>query len=330
MSTDPRPFLARPNRQDRFRRVSAGLILILAVIAGGLGMVNALQGPRLMSAEVNLHAVTARAGQRLILHINQPLSDKSPVQVNIFPAVPNEVTVDQNTVTIRFPTMLRYNTVYTVTIEAHSAATGIAGSIDYSFATKDVDVYSLLRDTAKDAGGQDLPDKILRNKLADSTFHEVVYESPRIQSYVVLRDRLGVVTLNASNVPSLFVISPADGNHIPIDIGGARTVEELHVSDSGDLFGYILDDESGDANGLRNELFLYDLSAGSGVPVAVTGIANKPLTVIDWMFVPGTTSVVVQDDNFQLFLIDALAGTDPTPSVGTPRCAGLFPVPRSS
>ncbi len=325
MSTDPQLRRSRGGQHQRFRRISGGLILVLAIIAGGLGMANAAQGPRLISAEVNPNALTTRDGQRLTLHLNQPLSDSSPVRVSMSPDAPTEVTVDQNTVTIRFTRMLDYNTTYTATIEAQSAATGFAGRIDYTFATADVDVYSLLRDTREDAGGQDTPDKILRNKLSGSSDQEVVFESPRIQNYVVLRDRLGVITLDPNDVPSLTVSSPVDGTTVDIDLAGALTIEELQAADSGDLFGYILDDGSGDENGLRNRLFLYDLSEGSGVPFAITGFAQKPLSIVDWMFVPGTTSVVVQDEDLQLYLIDGIKGGDPTPLGWHAEMRGFIP-----
>jgi hypothetical protein len=221
--------------------------------------------------------------------------------------------------------MLDYNTQYTITIEAESAATGIAGRIVYTFVTADVDVYSLLRDTREDKAGQDMPDKILRNKLSGSAEQVVAFESPRIQGYVVLRDRLAVITLDSSDQPSLIIASPSDGIETPVDTTGARAIDKLQAADTGDLIGYILEDVSGDANGLRSVLFLYDLTSDSGVPTPVTGFDGKPLPVMDWMFVPGTTSVVVQGADQQLFLIDPLAGGDLTPLGWHDEMRGFIP-----
>ena len=125
MSTEPLPTRARADQRKAFRRVNIGLIVSLAVIAGGLGFANALQAPRLNSAEINTQALTTRDGQRVVLNINQPLSDSSPVRVSVSPDALTEVAVDENAVTIRFPEMLDYNTDYTITVEAKSAATGI-------------------------------------------------------------------------------------------------------------------------------------------------------------------------------------------------------------
>ena len=57
----------------------------------------------------------------------------------------------------------------------------------------------------------------------------------------------------------------------------------------------------------------------------MTGFAQKPLAVMDWMFVPGTTSVVVQDEDLQLYLIDGLEGGDPTPLGGHAEMRGFIP-----
>lgn len=325
MSTESLPTRARADQRKAFHRVNIGLIVSLAVIAGGLGFANALQAPRLNSAEINTQALTTRDGQRVVLNINQPLSDSSTVRVSVSPDSLTEVAVDENAVTIRFPEMLDYNTNYTITVEAKSAATGIVGLIDYTFVTADVDVYSLLRDTRVDEGGQDMPDKILRNKLSGSTEQVVTFDAPRIQGYVVLRDRLAVITLDPNDQPSLVIASPSDGTETPIDTTGARAIDKLHAADTGDLIGYILDDVSGDTSGLRSVLFLYDLTSDSGVPTPVTGFDGTPLPVMDWMFVPGTTSVVVQGADQQLFLIDTLAGSDPTPLGWHDEMRGFIP-----
>jgi hypothetical protein len=313
MSTDFIPARAQADHTKSFGRFSSGLIVALTVIAGALAVVNAGQAPRLSSVEINTQALTARDGQRVVLNINQLLSDDSPVLVSVSPDTPTEVAVDENAVSIRFPTMLDYNTLYTVTVEAQSAATGIAGRIDYTFVTADIDVYSLLRDPRQDENGQDMPDKVLRNKLSGTAEQEVAFEAPRIQGYAVLRNRLAVITLDSGDTPSLTIASPDDGTEIPIDTLGAREIDKLQAADTGDLIGYILDDQSGDTTGLRSFLFLYDLAADSGVPAPVTGFDGAPLPVMDWAFVPGTTSVVVQGADQQLYLIDPLAGGEPTP-----------------
>jgi hypothetical protein len=328
MSTEPIdliPVGARKEQHKAFRRVSTALIVSLAVMAGVLGFTNAIQAPRLSSAEINTQALTTRDGQRIVLNINQPLSDSRPVRMSISPDVPTEFTVDENTVTIRFAEMLDYNTEYTITVEAESAATGITGHIVHSFVTADVDVYSLLRDTREDESGQDMPDKIMRNKLSGDAAQVVAFESPRIQGYVVVRDRLGVITLDPNNTPTVSLISPSNGTETPIDTAGATGIDKLQAADTGDLIGYILDEESDDPNGLRSVLYLYDLAADSGVPTPVNGFDGKPLPVMDWMFVPGTTSVVAQAQDQQLYVIDPLKGNDPIPLGWHDEIRGFIP-----
>ena len=325
MSTDPLPQRARADQRQGFRRTSQRLIVALVVIAASLGAANAAQGPRLSSVEVNPNALTTRDGQRLLLHLDQPLADVLPDHVTITPAVENTVTVDQNTVTVQFATMLHYNTEYTVTVDVQSSSTGLSGRIEHRFSTSDVDVYSLRRDTRVDANGRDAPDQILRNSLSGKVPEKTVFESPRIQGYVSLQEQLAVVTLDSSNQPSLLVTSPTDGTPIPIDTAGAETIGELQAADTGDTFGYVLDDGYSAPIVFRNRLYLYDLTSGKGVPVVVTGFGDEPLNVMDWRFVPGTTAIVAQAEDQQLYFIDVLSGAEPIPLGGHAEMRGFIP-----
>ncbi|QEO08923.1 hypothetical protein [Protaetiibacter larvae] len=314
MSTDRAGGAAGDARLERqragFRRLSLGVIVALALVAGGLGAVNAAQGPRLSSTELNPQALVTRAGQRVVLHADQPLAELSAAALTISPATDATVSVDQGTATIRFGRMLDYATRYTIRLEVRGAATGTGAALEFSFTTPDVEVYSLLRHDP-DAPGE--PDRILRSGLADAGSGGTVFEAPRIQDYVALRELLAVITLDERDVPALTVISPAEGVRVPIDVGGAATVRELHAAGTGDLFGYILDAGYGAPDGPRNTLFLYDLTDATGVPAPVTGFGGAPLEVMSWTFVPGTTSIVAQGLDQQLYLIDPLGGGDPTP-----------------
>jgi hypothetical protein len=57
-----------------------------------------------------------------------------------------------------------------------------------------------------------------------------------------------------------------------------------------------------------------DLSgAGPAVPQPVLGLDGAPLRAADWAFVPGSTSLVVQDFDQSLFLVDVLGRQPVTP-----------------
>jgi len=308
----------------RFRRLSLSLTLVLALVATGLGAINAVQGPRLSSAEVNPQALITRPNQQIILHTNQPITELTADLVSVSPAADWEVSVDQNSILLRFGDALNYATDYTVTIDAQSSSTGIGGFIEFTFTTPDIDVYSLLRDTEEDSAGNDQPDRVVRHRLVGDLSNEVVFEAPRIQEYVTLGDLLAAITLDPSGSPALVIASP-DAQQIAVDTTDARTIRELHAAPSGLLFGYVVDAVvSADAPS-QNTLFLYELIDGSGVPRPVRGFGGEPLNVMDWMFVPGTTSVIVQGTDQQLYLIDTTTGAEPKPLGQHTELRGFIP-----
>ncbi|MGL4340158.1 MAG: hypothetical protein ACRCSP_07030 [Rhodoglobus sp.] len=308
-----------------FHRISLGLIIVLAVLASGLGVINANQGPRISSVEMNQQALIARSGQRVVVRVNQPLNDISLDQLEISPTTEvSEVTVDQNTVTLKFAPILDYATDYAVRIGVRSAVTGIEAKLDFTLSTPDIDILSLQRETVQDSNGLDQPDRILRSTFSGTTAPDTVFEGPRIQEYALLRDLLAVVTLGDDDTPKLTLTPPSGGAQTSVDLGAAKTIRELRAASTGDIFGYILD-AGYRAVGPRNTLYLYDLTTAGGVPTPVVGFGGAPLSVLSWTFVPGTTSLVAQGEDNQLYLINPFADGDPTPLGQHDEIRGFIP-----
>ena len=332
MSTDSQPESLRAvaRQKLRFSRLTVGLILVLALVATGLGVINAVQGPRLSFGEVNPQALITRTAQRLILHANQPLAAVSADKLTISPTATVEVSTDDNAVTLQFANSLSYHTEYSVSVDVRSASTGIEGKLEFSFTTPDIDVYSLLRDTENSESGQDNSDQdnldqVLRHSLAGANSNSVVFEAPKIQEYARLIDRIAVVTLDEDNAPTLVLTQPSQLPTTVVDTANASVIRQLRSDDSGTIFGYVLGGGLETAEGPSRRLFLYDLTNGTGLPEEITGFGGRPLTVMNWMFVPGTTSIVVQADDQQLYLIEAAAREAPTPLGQHMEMRGFIP-----
>ena len=69
---------------------------------------------------------------------------------------------------------------------------------------------------------------------------------------------------------------------------------------------------------------MLDLAAGSRVPVEITAPGGAPLLAVDWAWVPGTTSLVVQDQGGFTWLADPLGG-EPTLLGGQGTLRGFVP-----
>lgn len=312
------------SRGRRFRRVNAIVLTGLAVAAVGLGAANATQGPRLSSAEINTRAVVARAEQRLVLTANQPLADVEPSQVRVSPSTRiDDVSVDGPTLTIRFADILDYDTDYAVSVaDVSGAFTTAVGTLRHGFSTPSVDVFTLLRDTA-DAGGQDSPDRIFRNSPTGAQSAEV-FQAPRIQEYVVSDTVLVAATRTEDGGSSLVLTSLTDGGSatVPTPVGGP--LHDLRLSEQ--LLGFRLGEEVDPVTSAHvAPLFLLDLTDPSGVPIEATGLDGAPLSVRDFVFVPGSMALVVQAADDQLYLLDPISGTPPTPLGQHAELRGFVP-----
>jgi len=326
MSTDrgaDRPRLER-SRSSRFRRVNAAVLVSLAAAAIGLGAANATQGPRLSSAEINTAAVVARAEQRLVLTANQPVADIDAAQVTVSPAAAiDDVSVDGTAITVRFADILDYDTDYTLRIdEVRGAFTSAVSTLSHRFSTPSVDVYTLLRDTTTD-GGIDAPDRILRNSPTRAESEEV-FEAPRIQEYAVTDSVLVAATQTVGGEPSLVLTSLSDGVSTPVPTPLGGPPHDLRLTEQ--LLGFRLGGEIDPSTSTRPApLYVLDLTDASGIPIPVVGLDGAPLSVQDWTFVPGTTALVAQAADQQLYLVDPVAGTPPTPLGQHTEMRGFVP-----
>lgn len=308
-------------QRARFQRLSIAVVAALIITAGALSVANALQGPRLSSAEINPNATIQRPGQRLILRTNQPVREVAPAQWSITPATDAELTVAGNELTLRFAGSLDYATEYTVAVEVAGVATGAVGTLEYSFRTPDPLLFTLQRTEGAD--------RILRHSVSREVTDEVVFESERIQQYALLDDYLAVVTLDERGAPTLSLEPLAGGPAVTVPTPPAFVIRAVRASAQSNLLGYLVEGEGSSGGETGGEststLFVYDLSDPSGVATEVTGIGGSALTVIDWTFVPGTGSLVAQGPDQQLYLVDPLGSADPLPLGQHVELRGFIP-----
>jgi hypothetical protein len=309
-------FRERAERR-RFQRTWLTVVAALAVAAAALGVASVTQGPRLSSAAFNAGAAVERSGQRLVLQADQPLVTVDADAVTVEPEAPVELSSEGARLTVRFTGMLRYATEYRVRVAVRSAATGAESRLDYRFATPDVATFSLVRHHPGDGG----TDRIVRHSLSGDTADATMLEAPRIQEYVPVGEAIAAVVLDESDVPSLVLVAP-DGTPTPVSVPPARGIRALGLASGGDLLGYLVE---GEVTAGTATLYVLDLTDASWVPFEVRGPAQTPLAALDWTFVPGTTSLVVQAIDQQLYLVDPVAGTEATPLGQHTELRGFLP-----
>ncbi|TXK19413.1 hypothetical protein [Homoserinibacter sp. GY 40078] len=305
-------------RMRRFRLGWVTTVVVLALAATGLGAAGAAQGPRLASGSVNAEAAVSRPAGRIVLDANQPIDDVAASDVTITPSAGFEVTQDGAAVTVRLTGMLDYAQDYTVEVAARSASTGAPGVLRFSFTTPGADVLALQRGAGADGG-----DRVVRTSLAGSAEVETVFEAPRIQEYALLGRVLVAVVLDADDTPSLVTVDTTNGLVGEVAVGEADGIREVHASPNALLVGFLVDRQTDE--GLVSTLAVYDPTDGSGVIREIADADGVPLAARDWAFVPGTGSLVVQTTDRQLYLVDAVAGTEPSPLGSHSELRGFLP-----
>ena len=323
----------RDRRSDRLERGRRGfgrsvlvLLCVLALVAVGLVTLGAVQGPRLASVSVDAAVTVERAEQRIVLQSNQPLVEVTPDQVRVEPAVPVTLLTQGAAVGVQFTEPLDYGTEYRIAIDVEGQATGARGTLEASFTTPDTPLCLLDRGTPESIDGISCAGLIGGGA-------EVLLQSGRLQEYAAGHNVVVAVNLDAAGVPTLVASGSALNTDpsVPGDTFRVRTtptadsLRDLRLADGSPVVGYLaLQRQPGGAAPIST-LYLDKLTNPEAAPVEVVGPGGQPLSVLAWAFVPGTTTVVVQAQDLQMFVIDALGESDPVPLGQHTELRGFLP-----
>lgn len=187
---------------------------------------------------------------------------------------------------------------------AVSALQEISGSAGF-------ELYTLERNITYDNAGKKKPDIIRGTNVADSGDGTVILTASRIQEYAALPTALAAVTINEDNTSSLDIIALSGEPAVQVPLPGPGNVEILHAA-SKSLIGFAFSSAS-PSQQHHKTLFVYDTEDPSKPPREIRGPDGKAVSVLNWDFVPGTSSLVVRNDSGAMFLVDALKTGKPAP-----------------
>lgn len=305
-----------------FRRRLLVTLLVLAVLTGAFAVLNTLQGAKLTGGAIDARLATDRAGTTLVLTANQPIDSVAEVRVSPDEAV--DIAIDGRTVSLAFERPLADATDYAVTLA------GVVGTIQptasewtYSFSTPDRPIGVLSRSADGD-------DRVLVRDLNGGAAGSVLFSAPVIRSFDLTSDGLvAALTVEPDGATRAWVGGAEGAAELvppPEAAVGAR-MSRLHASPTNPLVGYTVSTPgTAESPGLTDALVLHDLSGAGGSTARFVGVFGEtPARVLDWAFVPGTSSVVVQDAEFSLFLVDALGLRPPQPLGRFEEMRGFIP-----
>ncbi len=295
---------------------------VLALVAATLALVGARRGPDLVDATLAVERTVTAGGEQLVLRGRQPLDEVRPEQVEVTPATDVSVTTRDAQVVIRFLRPLSYSTDYTVTVTGvRSRHTGLTATWSHSFTTPGYAVYSLVSHGPGTFGADD---QVVRTLPSGDSVPALA--TPGIEAYTVVAGLVVAVT-RASDLETRLVASAGPGADLmTLETPAGTAIGLLEGSAEQGLIGYTL--VGAEAEGERfydNTLFLQDMTDVSLPPREVTQPDGSELRVIDWGFIPGTRSLVLQDELGQVFLTGVDPGSTLAPLGSHDQLLGFLP-----
>lgn len=309
-----------PQRLRGFTRIFWAATAVLVLAVGGLTAATIAKGPRVASLEVSTDGIVERDGGRVRLHLDQAVEPDALERVTVTPDAPHTAELDGGLLTLTFAQTLRYATTYEIGIDsARSAATGSSADLTASFTTKNPDLFTLDR-TADDPSQ---PDAIRVRPLSGGETR-VLFTADRIQDYTVVGPVLVVVTIEPDDTNRVRTLTLDTGSEGTIPLPGPGTVRELHASPEKGVLGWTFSGQT-PTGPLDRALYSYDLTDQKGEAVPVLGIDGGPLRARDWLFVPGTTSVVTHSLDDTVLLLDLLTPGSVSPLGQHAELRGFVP-----
>lgn len=294
----------RPSKDRRFLYTVLGVVGVLAVVAGGLGVVSLLQGPRVSQVQVDAAEAIDVSGSRVILTANQSLQGIDESQVAIDPAVPFTIDAAGRNVGIRFTVPLDDATDYTVRVaDVVGAGGGPASDLQTSFTTPAAEIFLLNR-------GED-DDKIFRTNLAGDGVP--VFTHPRINDYRATPTRL-VVAVEEKEGSRILVMDREGENLRELPLPGDGHVGSVQVSDRGGLVGYIYSDREISEDSGRASVLVTQSITGDDKP-RIVEVGEKEASIAEWQFVPDSAALLFIDFEGTLSLDDR-SGTSGAQNMG--------------
>ncbi|MCX6497361.1 MAG: hypothetical protein NTU93_00990 [Arthrobacter sp.] len=184
-------------------------------------------------------------------------------------------------------------------------------ALDRASGTASFEIYTLERNAGFDGAGKKIPDAIRGANLSGGGKTTVLASAPRIQEFAALPTALALATLNEDNTSALEIVPLDGGSPRIVPLPKAGKVENLRAAASGHLVGYTFTSSSS-TDQPSKKLFVYDVEDPSASPKQVEGI-NGQISAADWKFVPGSTTLVVQNDGLSMFVLDPLSPGKVTP-----------------
>jgi len=294
---------------DYFSRALSAIVLSLLAVCAVFVALSFVQGPKLQSAIVDTERVVTAPDQQLRLFANQAVSDVDPAQVEISPAVPFSVAVENDIIQIQFTGLLAFDTDYTVTVSGvTSRYQHHESEFRHAFTTA-AGVFTYLDRADPAQLGE--RDRILSIGVSGDE-RQTIFEAERIQDFVMFPGAVAVVTLGEDGAGSLSVVSLADGATQSLGVPRNVTFDTLGSAPDSGILAFTVTSLDRDSPEYTGTLFTVDLE-GAPDAAPVPGLDGAPLDVLDWNFVSAAGAAVARTVDDTILQLDLADGAPATP-----------------
>jgi len=302
-------FSPRVRGGDYFSRALTAIVVSLLGVCAVFVALSFVHGPKLESAIVDSERVVTAPNQQLRLFANQAVSDVDPEQVEISPAAPFSVMVENDIIQIQFTGLLAFDTDYTVTVTGVTSRYQDRES-DFRHAfTTSPGVFTYLDRADPARPGQ--RDRIVNIGVSGDE-RQTIFEAERIQDFVMFPGAVAVVTLGEDGAGSLSVVSLADRATQSLGVPRNVTLDALGSAPDSGILAFTVTSLDRNAPEYTDTLFTVDLE-GAPDAAPVVGLDGTPLEVLDWTFVSAGGAAVARTVDETILQLDLADGTPATP-----------------
>jgi hypothetical protein len=300
-----------------YGRIVAVTVVVLVVIAAGMGVAGSRQAPRVGAAQLDEAYAVENTGSQLVLAPNQPMQ-AGKLRVSTTPVTGATVRKHDGKVVVTFAQALHYDTDYDVTVGPVTGRyTGARGSLHYRFRTPSPTLFTLVRSGTLDDGK---PDRIVQ---VEGSIERTVFRAGVILEYADAGTSLIASTYDRG-VNRLVRIDD-DGRVHPayrLDVPAQKPIFGLRADPRTGLFGYITPPHGEETE----RLYVRDVADPYVGRTPVKATDGTPIEVLDWMLIPGTREAVVQDTSGRIFMTNPdKPDAKPTPLGTYGRISGFVP-----
>jgi hypothetical protein len=304
MSIDHEDLVELRHARQHFRRIIIGSIATLSALVVVLGYLNWARGPYSLEFSGDIDVMTTSQREQLVFTADQVLEESGTTVPLVSPQGKATAQVDGRNLIVTFDRPLLFDTEYTVETDVLGKS-GREGTLRGAFTTPRATITTLERSGAVEQSGA-VSDRIVTRALGDEEGY-TVFGAQRIQEFAEVPAGWVVIEATGTVSTQLWFQAKQGGPAVQIEGETEGRSEKLKSSGTSGLVAFNFIPQEGPR---QPQLFVTNPLTETK-PYAILNREGDAMAATAWMWVPNSTSLVVQDDSQMLWLVDSTNSSPP-------------------